>query len=855
MILWDWVCLCLLLATVLFAEARAIPAGSDFARTASSLPLQTNRLSFLQTNSLAPVTNFVSPEKELLRRKAFWKEMQTRIPVVESFTNWQARAMELPPDFEQLTPSPFVLEPLRGSHLSATMPSDILLKLWNRHRQEVLNVYRWWVLGNSPPAPKNVIPIVAENRTDFLKCFAQKGILRMGEDVKAEINVEMLFPTATADKFFPVMILSSGTIGMTSDSVTMPEWAQTVVARGYIVCTYNRGKGLDGQTLLEPGTGTNSVRVLAQWAKADWSELGKEAWCIQRVVDYLMTLSSVDKRRITVAGEGFYAKAAIAAAAADVRISATLAFSPGLGGFTPYRSLTETQMGAGIEGLTRMYPTWFHPRLRFFAGRETYLPFEQSDVVACIVPRALYVATLKNNPEESLWGNELGMEVLRQTCIGLGTTPLRFFLKAEEGVRFKHESLEAAFDWLEYLWGWRKNFPLQETIYPTYDQWLTWTPASAKVDPMQFVEKTYDDILTIPNGNPISTMEQWNARRSEIREQVQWGLGDTPAFMPRLPEFGPEPDSIAIQMRRVIVPSEIIKGGVILGNGVHADFYFKEKTDLGGTDGTNEVSSTKMPVVIWQPGFAVPGGYTCSELRGEAPYIELAREGFLVMVFDPIGCGTRIDEIKEFYQRFPNWSVMGKMVQDISLAVDACQRIPLADARRIYFVGYDIGAMAGLYAAALDPGIAGIVAAGGVAPLRFNEATVSTGGIAWRNLVPLLLPRLGAFLQNEKRIPYDFNELMALIAPRPQLIITFQGDSLSSYENLKRTMDSTARVYALLRAEKQFFFEARDDYNHYTPELNRQIIQFLQRLANPKPKQNPAFIGPALPTNRTMQGR
>ncbi len=769
------------------------------------------------------------------RRNLYWEELKKWIPPVESFEEWQARRRELPPDFKSLTlelekfpkeledpdfslPTPLLPDPLRGLLVTPTMPSDILFKIWNGRRNEILGLYTWWVLGSSPPAPGEVLAEVHPGRSESFRCFSQRGVLNMGEDVKAQINVEMFFPQESLRRYTPVVVLPSEPDGSMSQATQ--EFSQASVSRGFIVCRYWPGVGLDKKSILEPGEGTNSVRALAQWAMADWGDLCREAWMMRRVVDYLVQYPQVDRGCIAVAGEGFSAKAAITAAAADARISATIAFSPGLAGFTPFRTLSEMQMGGGIEGLTREHPEWFTPRLRFFSGREHYLPFEQTDMAACIAPRALYVATLRNDPAESLWGNEQALQLLQKTYLKLGADVRRLFLQEVAGAGFTREEREKALDWLEFQWGRRRTFDLQSSFYPTYEKWLESAGGLEKPNPLSYPEKSYADILSFSSGNPVFSNDNWKIRRSEMREHLEWGMGDAPPLFLEEPEFDSEPLQVAALMRRANAPPSILKGGIRLGNGVHADFYFEE----GG-----DTAQTNLPVVIWQPGFSVPGGYTCSELRGVPPYFEMALSGFLVVVFDPAGSGTRIEEARNFYERYPQWSLLGKMVQDISLAVDAIGKIPFADTGKIYLVGYDLGGMAALYAAAMDPGIAGVVSVGGFAPMRINEPGGRLGGISRWVKSPLLAPRLAAFEEHERRIPYDFNEILGLVAPRAAWVIAFKEDAVNSEENLTRCLDSASRIYSLLESSSKFFYELRDDYNHYTPDLNRQVIEFLQR--------------------------
>ena len=85
--------------------------------------------------------------------------------------------------------------------------------------------------------------------------------------------------------------------------------------------------------------------------------------------------------------------------------------------------------------------------------------------------------------------------------------------------------------------------------------------------------------------------------------------------------------------------------------------------------------------------------------------------------------------------------------------------------------GYTIGGTVGLYAAALDPRITSVVSISGFTPMRTDTADRGTGGLARYSEERALLPRLGFFIGNESRLPYDFDELVAAIAPRSVLVV------------------------------------------------------------------------------------
>jgi hypothetical protein len=143
--------------------------------------------------------------------------------------------------------------------------------------------------------------------------------------------------------------------------------------------------------------------------------------------------------------------------------------------------------------------------------------------------------------------------------------------------------------------------------------------------------------------------------------------------------------------------------------------------------------------------------------------------------------------------------------------------------------------MAALHAAALDDRIAGAVSIAGFTPMRLDTAEKVTGGVArWAQWLPLQ-PRLGAFVGAEARIPYDYHEVLAAIAPRPVLVVTPQVDNQSTPANVRQCVEEARKAYALLNAEDRIVFEEFDGYNHFSPALKQQAVARLKSLFNVQP--------------------
>ena len=215
-------------------------------------------------------------------------------------------------------------------------------------------------------------------------------------------------------------------------------------------------------------------------------------------------------------------------------------------------------------------------------------------------------------------------------------------------------------------------------------------------------------------------------------------------------------------LRRATNVAGLGRQSVNFGNYINGDLHFPE----GATN-----AAKKLPAIIWLHPMNPANGYVPSYRRGDAPHVTLARAGFAVLAFDQIGNGYRVPEITSFYQRYPEWSLLGKNLQDISSAVDALEKIPFIDAKKIFLVVYGTGGMTAIHAAAMDERIAGVVSVAGFTPMRLDNNEKGTGGVARWAQWTMLLPRLGQFIGNETRVPYDYQELLALIAPRPALVV------------------------------------------------------------------------------------
>jgi pimeloyl-ACP methyl ester carboxylesterase len=256
---------------------------------------------------------------------------------------------------------------------------------------------------------------------------------------------------------------------------------------------------------------------------------------------------------------------------------------------------------------------------------------------------------------------------------------------------------------------------------------------------------------------------------------------------------------------------QTISRPVTFGYNVRGNLYYRADTPEGA----------KLPTVVWLHGFSYPLGYMWVYHNDLHPILALARAGYAVLAFDQSGFGSRLAETGPFYDRYPHWSHMGRMVEDVRAALDMLEKDSLVDPKHIYTFGYSMGATVGLYSAALDARIAGVVSICGFTPMRTSDITRYSHE---RDL----MPRLGFFAGHESQIPYDFHEVLGLIAPRPTLVVQPLLDRDANPAEVESAVNQAKKVYALYDASDKLGYRQPWDYNRLPNALQDQIIDWMK---------------------------
>ena len=635
-------------------------------------------------------------------------------PEDSTWTDWQKRSGELPPDFKSMPSLPFLPDPLIIDEGGANIPVKTI-EDWNTKRQWIKEQAQYWITGTMPPSPTNLKwTVLNERKVDGL--MEKDVLLEFGPDHSASLHLTLLYPPGEGP--FPVF--------MCSWKKDRYDWVQAGVRRGYIGVRF---------TATDPKYGfTDDSQEYEKiwWPEYDFSAINRWAWAASRAIDYLYTLPEINKDQIGLAGFSRNGKMALWAAAYDERIKAVVPISAGTGGENPFRYTSDKYRNETIELLTRVRPHWLHPRLRFYVGRESKLPVDMNSLMALVAPRGLM---LTSSIIESA-GNHFGIEQAYYSAkkaydfLGAGdqiAVDLRYGLHAPA-----NRDMERYFDFFDYVFK-RGSMKPKNELFHTYS-FSKWVRLSNEfIDPLDFRPNESDDLLKDKNAKPIKSSEDWEKKKKDIAQQLEWVMGKEP------PSLGPgiQTDYLRETLKEPMLESTIGSQDISFGT-----LYYPINAE-------GKPKDDHLPVVIYLHEFSYSAGFSKSKEIIE----QFTNSGFAVYTYDPIGFGTRIEEGTLFYDRFAKWSKLGRMVADVRWAIDELSAIEFLDKNKIMVVGYALGGTVALYSGALDPRISGVVSVSGFTPMRSDTTGKTAEGIYHYSHLHGLLPRLGFVVGVETRIP------------------------------------------------------------------------------------------------------
>ncbi len=323
----------------------------------------------------------------------------------------------------------------------------------------------------------------------------------------------------------------------------------------------------------------------------------------------------------------------------------------------------------------------------------------------------------------------------------------------------------------------------------------------------------HDDLSFFLTGTgerrPVHTAEHWLHRRDHILRHFQRVAGALPSPLRRVPldvKVLEEKSIGSVTRRKLSFQSDP-------GSRVNAYLFLPQPSG----------PFRRHPAVLClhqttAAGKEEPAGILGADSLKYA--LELAERGYVTLAPDYPGFG---EYAYDFDPGHGYASGTMKAVWDNIRAVDLLEGLPEVDAGRIGCIGHSLGGHNAIFTAVFDERLKAVVSSAGFSSMRRDDLQSWTG--------PKYMPLISREFNNDpNRLPFDFHELVASIAPRALFTSSPTGDSDFAVAGAREVVASALPIYNLFG--KAANLEAvYPEAEHSFPEgARRRAFAFLDRV-------------------------
>ena len=319
----------------------------------------------------------------------------------------------------------------------------------------------------------------------------------------------------------------------------------------------------------------------------------------------------------------------------------------------------------------------------------------------------------------------------------------------------------------------------------------------------------------------VRTGKDWEMKRMQILRGMQQAMGPLPSFLGlpnmdiKIIEEVKEQNYTRQNIAFTVAPKEMLS----------AYLYTPHK----------KIKQEKLPAMLalhstGSLGKKIVDGQSSVPNRAYAK--EMASRGYLVIAPDYPGFGDMADYNFE-NDRYASGTMKG--IFDNMRCVDLLQTIPDVDPDCIGVIGHSLGGHNALFTAAFDKRLKVVVASCGWTLFDFynpgENRTVKAKDVLAPWAQELYMPLLHEkyFLDN-KIFPFDFDEVIATIAPRPFFSNSPLHDTNFNVEGVKKGMKNVSAVYNFLGAKKSLEGHYPDSGHDFPPDIRTEAYQFLHNV-------------------------
>lgn len=201
---------------------------------------------------------------------------------------------------------------------------------------------------------------------------------------------------------------------------------------------------------------------------------------------------------------------------------------------------------------------------------------------------------------------------------------------------------------------------------------------------------------------------------------------------------------------------------------------------------------------------------------------ELAERGFVCIVPDYPSFGEYPYDFKKQGAHYASGSM--KAIWNNIRAVDLLVSLPQVDKHRIGVIGHSLGGHNALFTATFDERLKAVVTSCGFTPFHDYYHGALAGWTSDR-----YMPRIRDVYQNDpNKVPFDFYEILAGLAPRGCFSNSPLRDSNFEVEGVRKAFKKATDIFALFDAGEGLKLVTPDAPHDFPDEQRREAYEWLE---------------------------
>lgn len=329
------------------------------------------------------------------------------------------------------------------------------------------------------------------------------------------------------------------------------------------------------------------------------------------------------------------------------------------------------------------------------------------------------------------------------------------------------------------------------------------------------------DVLRVisPDGSSrtAKTPADWEARRRHIAAALERGMGPFPN-----------------PARRVSLDVKVLEEATLPDGLVRRKLsYQTDATDRvaaylflpGGSEGAPGALSqprSKLPAILCLQQTTSAGKSEPAGLAGDGSLhyaLHLARRGYVTLAPDYPSFG---DSKYDFHPQHGYVSGSMKAIWDNVRGVDLLETLAEVDAARLGVIGHSLGGHNAMFTAVFEPRLKVIVSSCGFTTFRKDDLPSWTG--------PRYMPRIATeFANDAAKVPFDFPEIVAALAPRPFLACAAENDSDFDASGVRDVLAAARKVYELNDAAERLVGYYPKAEHSFPSDARQTAYEFLDK--------------------------